>query len=66
MGTRTKEKRLVNAKGHAVINTMAGNLAKLKAETLDDLPADVEAQVLVKTMADTLEKVLSFQHLATV
>ena len=56
---RTKGKCLVNAKGHALINPMAGNPAKLKAETLDDPLADVEAEVLVETMCDTLKKLSS-------
>ena len=36
---------------------MAGNLAELKAETLDDTQGDVKAKVLVETMADTLEEI---------
>ena len=38
---------------------MAANPAKLKAETLDDPLADVEAEVLVETMCDTLKKLSS-------
>jgi len=30
---------------------MAGNLAELKDETLNDTPGDVKAEVLVETMA---------------
>ena len=36
----------------------------LKADTLDNTPDDVEAEVLVETMADTLE-VVSPRHLET-
>ena len=36
---------------------MAGNLAELKAETLDDTPGDLEAEVLVEKMACTVEEV---------
>ena len=58
LGTQTKEKRLVNAKGHAVINTMAGNLPKTLAEakfnTLGDILSNVNGEALVDTLADTL------------
>ena len=36
---------------------MAGNLAELKAEALNDKPGDVKAEVLVEIKADPLEEV---------
>ena len=36
---------------------MAGNLAELKAKTLNDTPGDVKAEVLVETMVDSLEEI---------
>ena len=36
---------------------MTENLGELKAETLNETPADVKAKVLVHAKADTLEEV---------
>ena len=36
---------------------MANNVADLKAETLNETPGNVEAEVVVETKADTLKNV---------
>lgn len=41
---------------------MANNVADLKAETLNETPANVEAKVVVETKADTLRNVHTWQH----
>lgn len=41
---------------------MANNVAHLKAETLNETPANVEAKVVVETKADTLRNVHTWQH----
>lgn len=39
------------------MNTMANNVADLKAETLKETPANVQAEVLLQTKADTLKNI---------
>ena len=53
MRLRTNRKRLVNAKAHALIKTMSGNLEELNAETLNDTPGIVKPEVVAERMADT-------------